>query len=624
MLRAFTHDRMPKCDLSLRDAECVHGVWDCQHGVTVTAGLGEPPACLLSCDAMGSTGRLLACIALLAAPSACQSPVEGGNIGGGSEASGSSVTSTSGGTGEVTSGGSGGSGGGGSGDADAEAVTRIARLTHDQYDATVQDLFGITDSPAAAFAPDALNGFGFETSIELEVDARLGPQYRAAAEALAERAVEDDEVFAAIVPCSSDDADCSDQFISEFGLRAFRRPLTADERAAFGALFEQGPTLVASGDDFRDGVRLVVEAMLQSPQFLYRTELSDEVGDTGSIALSSFEVATRLSYFVQGTMPSDELFERARRDELATAEQVADAVEVLLGSERASVQLVSFHAQVWDFNRISGIAPDRDVFPEAPANIVSSARTASERFVREVIESGGGLTELLTAPYAFADAGLAPLYGIDERDAPSSMSRIELDPDERKGLLMQVGFLASHAYAVDTDPIHRGVFVVRRLLCRDIDDPPPGASMTPLPETDEPLETTREEVELLTGQAGCFHCHAQINPPGFALEGFDAVGQLRTTENGVRVDTSGTMEIDDVDIDFTGPMDFIDALASSQEARTCYASKWLEFAYGRALADAERTVAAELSTSALSVHELVRRVSTTEGFLRRRPNEVGR
>jgi len=84
------------------------------------------------------------------------------------------------------------------------------------------------------------------------------------------------------------------------------------------------------------------------------------------------------------------------------------------------------------------------------------------------------------------------------------------------------------------------------------------------------------------------------------------------------------MEIDDVDIAFTGPMDFVDALASSQEARTCYASKWLEFAYGRALADAERTVAAELSTSALSVHELVRRVSTTEGFLRRRPNEVGR
>jgi len=424
------------------------------------------------------------------------------------------------------------------------------------------------------------------------------------------------------VPCSSDAADCADQFIAEFGLRAFRRPLTADEQAAFGALFAEGPTLVMSGDAFRDGVRLVVEAMLQSPQFLYRTELSEEVGDTGLVALSSWEVATRLSYFVQGSMPSDDLFERASRDELGTAEQVASAVEALLDSERATAQLVSFHAQAWDFSRFSGIAPDRDVFPEAPEDIVTSARSASESFVREVIESGGGLTEMLTAPYAFADAGLAALYGIDAEDAPSSMSRIELNPDERKGLLMQIGFLASHAYAVDTDPIHRGLFVVRRLLCRDIDDPPPGASMTPLPETDEPLETTREEIELLTGQAGCFQCHVQINPPGFALEGFDAVGQARTTENDVRVDTSGTMEIDDVDIDFAGPMDLIDALAGSQEARACYASKWLEFAYGRSLAAGDDAAAAELATSGLSVRELVGRVSTTQAFLNRSPNQV--
>ncbi|HEY6729112.1 MAG TPA: DUF1592 domain-containing protein [Polyangiaceae bacterium] len=574
---------------------------------------------------MSRTGRVLAYIALLAAPSGCQSPVKGGELGDANAASSGTNGSSGGASSGNTDGSDGASSGGAStgGDATgAEGVTRVARLTHDQYDATVQDLFGITDSPATAFAPDALNGFGFETSIDLQVDARLGPQYRAAAEALAERVVSDGEVFAEVVPCSGDEAGCAEQFIAEFGQRAFRRPLTTDEQAAFEALFGEGPTLVMSGDAFRDGVRLVVEAMLQSPQFLYRTELSNDVSDTGLIALSSWELATRLSYFVQGTMPSEDLFERASRDELRTPEQVASAVEVLLDSERATAQLVSFHAQAWDFNRFSVIAPDRDEFPTVPENIVTAARSASERFVREVIESGGGLTELLTAPYAFADAGLAPLYGIAAGDAPSSMSRIDLNADERKGFLMQVGFLASHSYAVDTDPIHRGLFVVRRLLCRDIDDPPPGASMTPLPETDEPLETTREEIELLTGQAGCFQCHVQINPPGFALEGFDAVGQVRSTENGVRVDTSGTMEIDDVDIDFTGPMDLIDALAASQEARACYASKWLEFSYGRALAAGDEAAAAELAESGLSVRELVGRVSATEAFMHRRPNQV--
>jgi hypothetical protein len=252
---------------------------------------------------------------------------------------------------------------------------------------------------------------------------------------------------------------------------------------------------------------------------------------------------------------------------------------------------------------------------------VDSTRLASERFVQEVIENGGGLAEFLTAPYAFADAGLAALYGVD---APASMTRVDLNPEERKGYLMQVGFLASHAYAIDTDPIHRGLFVQRQLLCRDIPDPPPGASMTPLPETDEPIETTREEVELLTGQAGCFTCHSEINPPGFALEGFDAVGQLRTTENDVPVDTSGSMTLDDGDLSFSGPIQLVEALAMSQEARACYASKWLEFAYGRALGAGDQAAALELATTALSVHELVARVSATQAFVHRKPNEVER
>ena len=558
---------------------------------------------------MSRTSSVLAHIVLLAgATSGCISGV------GGDEDSGAD-------NGTGGSGGNDSTGTSGSSTADPEVTTRVARLTHEQYNATVQDLLGISESPADAFAPDALNGFAFDTSIDLEVDARLGPQYRAAAESLAERAVSDDAVFEGIVPCSVEDADCSDEFVADFGQRAFRRPLSEDEQTAFAELFAKGPSLVASGDDFRDGVQLVVEAMLQAPQFLYRTELSEELDADGLIALDSWEVATRLSYFVHGSMPTEELFERASRDELRTADEVASAVQALLESERATAQLVSFHAQAWDFGRYSRIAPDAGAFPDTPADFVDSTRLASERFVQEVITNGGGLAEFLTAPYAFADAGLAELYGVD---APSSMTRIDLNPEERKGYLMQVGFLASHAYAVDTDPIHRGLFVVRQLLCRNIPDPPPGASMTPLPETDEPIETTREEVELLTGQAGCFTCHSQINPPGFALEGFDAVGQARTSENDVNIDTSGTMTLDDTDVSFSGPVQLVDALATSLEARACYASKWLEFAYGRSLGAGDQAAAVELATSPLSVYELVARVGTTEAFVHRKPNEVAR
>lgn len=568
---------------------------------------------------MGSARHSLGAIALLALASACTSQVDGAATSDSGAASGSGGASSNSSTVGYTTGNTTGSGGGAAAPGDPEVVTRVARLTHDQYNATVQDLLGVTDMPADAFAPDALNGFDFETSINLQVDARLGPQYRAAAESLAERAASDPAVFEKIVPCSTTDEGCAGAFIESFGQRAFRRPLGADEAARFMALFEQGETLVASGDAFRDGVRLVVEAMLQSPQFLYRTELSTQTDSAGLIPLSSWEIATRLSYFVLGSMPTEDLFDRANRDELRTPEQIASAVQTLLESDRATAQLIAFHAQAWDFGRFSRIAPDLQTYPDAPDDIVGSTRLASELFVQDVIETGGGLGELLTAPFAYADDGLARLYGVNGSGA---MTKITLDPNQRKGYLMQVGYLASHAHAVATDPIHRGLFIVRELLCRTIPDPPPGASMTPLPETDEPIETTREEVELLTGQTGCTSCHNTINPPGFAFEGFDAVGRLRTTENGVPVDTSGTMKLDGADLAFSGPIELVDALAASAEARACYASKWLEFAYGRALGANDAAVADALADSPLGIRELVAGVSATDAFVNRKPNEV--
>jgi hypothetical protein len=503
---------------------------------------------------------------------------------------------------------------------DPTQATRVARLTHAQYEATVQDLLGITNTPATTFAPDALNGFRFDTSIDFRVDARLGPQYRAAAEELAELAVTDAAVFDRVVPCAATDAGCSAEFVQAFGQRAFRRPLNAEELARFGALFGRGAELVASGDAFRDGVRLVVEAMLQSPQFLYRAELGDAVGADGLIALDAWEVASRLSYFIYDSMPDDELFAQAGRGELGSVDQVAAAIRRMLEAPRATAKLVSFHEQAWQFDRFSRITPDTQTYPDAPENVVALVRDASLRFVAEVIEGGGGFSEFLSAPYAFADSGLAPLYGAS---VGGGMTRIDLDPAERKGFLMQVGFLASNAYAIKTDPIHRGLFVVRELLCRTVPDPPPGASMTPLPQTSEPIETTREEVSLLTGQDACVNCHALINPPGFAFEGFDAVGQFRASENGVPVDTSGSMEIDGAMVQFDGAVELVDALTASADARRCYAARWLEFAYGRRLGTTDAAAAADLGAVPRSVADIVAAVGTTPAFLNRVPNEVG-
>jgi hypothetical protein len=520
---------------------------------------------------------------------------------------------------------SGGSGGGsnmepvGPTEVADRSATRVVRLSHAQYASTVQELFGIEDSPDGAFAPDALNGFSFNTSNDLRVDPRLGPQYRNAAEELAERAVSDDELFERIVDCDASDAGCKGDFIQSFGERAFRRPLTQTETTRFEALFAAGASLGDSGDEFRDGVQIVVEAMLQAPQFLYRTEVSRGTLEDGRELLDDWEVASRLSYFIYDSMPDDELFSRARQGQLSTPEQVAGQVARMLEDARASDKFVAFHEQVWQFGRYSKISPDADTYPDLPEAFSDRLRDASSRFIESVIDDGGGLRELLTAPYAFADAELAPLYDSNVRG--DGLQRIEFEDGERKGFMMQAGFLASNAYSVKTDPIHRGLFILRDMLCREVPDPPPGAQQTPPPEATEPIETTREEITLLTGQLYCPTCHSQINEPGFAFEGFDAIGQIRERENGVLVDTTGSIQLDGESVEFAGASELVEALADSEEARDCYTSRWLEFAYGRPLTDADLSLRDQLAREPESVQDIITRLATSPEFLSRKAVE---
>jgi hypothetical protein len=569
----------------------------------------------------------LACSGKISEPGAGDQPGGSGAAAGKGGGTGGSGTGGSSAGGGGTAGKGGSSGTGGSGGSVTEPpvsgvlpVTRVARLTHSQYQNTVNDLFGIDDDSAAAFAPDALDGVTFDTRIDFRVDARLGPQYRAAAESLAAMAVGDDAIFSRLVSCDTAAASCPGEFIQSFGQRAFRRPLTTAEVARFTTLFAQGPDLVASGNAFEDGVALVVEAMLQSPQFLYRTELSAQEGSDGLVALDDWELASRLSYFLWNTMPSTALFQSASGGSLRTAAQVTSQAMGMVGDDRATTVAVSFHHQAWNV-RYSHIAPDRNEFPNAPSDLAARATSAAQAFFGDVVESDGGLAEMLTAPYAFADSALAPLYGTTV--SGNGLMRINFTAGERQGFLMQVGHLASNAYALKTDPIHRGLFVVRNLLCHHIDEPPAGASQMEPPATDTPPKTTREEIELLTGQAACRGCHLDINPPGFAFERFDAVGQIRNDEDGEPLSTSGEMRLDGQTLPFADAFGVVNALATSTEARNCYSGKWLEFAYGRSLIAEDEAAKASIATTGASVREVMRAVTATPQFMMRAPNEVG-
>jgi hypothetical protein len=519
---------------------------------------------------------------------------------------------------------SGGSSGADAGGGSAQAVpvvTRVARLTHAQYDSTVAALLGVSDKLAGSFAPDAAEGYAFDNGIDLRVDGRLGPQYRAAAEELAEKVAADATFVGRIAGCEESAADCGSRFVAELGKRAFRRPLSSVEQTRFLTLFGRGVELVGSGNAFRDGVRLVVEALLQSPQFLYRTELSATAGEGGLIPLDSWEMATRLSYFLWGSMPDVSLFEAAAQGKLVSPSDVSAAAQRLLEDPRARAAIVSFHAQALRFARFQKVAPDASKYPSAPAGMPLKLREAEELFVEDVVfTSHGGIAELLSAPYAYADAGLAPIYG--KAVAGAGFQKLTFAPGERAGYLMQAGFLASNAYAIRTDPIHRGLFVQRDLLCRTIPDPPPGASMTPLPPTSDTIKTTRQQIELLTSPASCSACHQLINAPGFAFEAYDAIGQLRSSDNGAAIDTSGTTMLDQQPVSFANAAELAQALSQSAEARACYVGKWLEYAYGRSQTDGDAAARAALARSPLATLELVAQLTTSAGFRFRAPNPV--
>jgi hypothetical protein len=498
------------------------------------------------------------------------------------------------------------------------ADTRLARLSHNQYQHTVQDLLGVHDSLGLTFAPDASNGFGFDTSTAYRVDPRLGPQYRAMAESLAARVAGDAGIVARLVPCATNTPVCRDRFLVSFGERAFRRPLSRDDLESFRAVFEAGAARYRGDDAFRDGVRASLEVMLQAPEFLYRTEASRTVDSMGRVWLDDFEVASRLSYFLFDSMPDEPLFAAARAGQLRTPDQVEAAARRMLAEPRVLDKLVAFHEQAWELERFARNSPDAAAYPDAPKGIVQRVRRATRLFLRDVLRSGGGLEELLTAPYAYADEGLLPLYG---PSAPPSaapggrFARVEFDPRQRQGLLMQVGYLAANAYSISTDPIHRGLFVIRNLLCREVPDPPPGATTTPPPETDQPIVTTRDEVNLVTGQSFCPSCHIEINAPGYAFEGFDAVGRRRQTENGVPVDTSGTMVLDGQPMSFSGPTELVEGLARSQEAHRCYTRRWLEFAYGRPLAESDLPTLESIAADSRPIADILVAIVRSPQFL---------
>ncbi|MBC8072727.1 MAG: DUF1592 domain-containing protein, partial [Deltaproteobacteria bacterium] len=279
-------------------------------------------------------------------------------------------------------------------------LTHFVRLTHRQYDNSVRDLLGVEGNPSDAFLGDtSVKGFS-NNADQLAVTDRLARDYRRASEQIAAELLADPPRLSSLVVCDpGPDADaCAQTFIESFGRRAFRRPLQDEEKAAFFAIYQAGDGKYETGSAFEQGIALVVEAFLQSPSFLYRVELSSPPADAELVALSGWEIASRLSYMMWNSTPDDALLAAAEAGELDSAEGIEEHARRLLADGRASDPVQDFHGQWLHVDRYPNIQKDPMVFPEYdPSAPASMATETMEFFRRTILDEGGSYADLMTS-----------------------------------------------------------------------------------------------------------------------------------------------------------------------------------------------------------------------------------
>jgi hypothetical protein len=478
----------------------------------------------------------------------------------------------------------------------SEPWTRFAlrRLTHSQYNNTVRDLLGDETRPADRLPPeDFVDGFKNQIAAQ-DISPVLAEAYNSAAERLAKAAFRGGTDDQGLIPCkprSARDAQCRAQFVRSFGLRAFRRPLTDSEQRRYEQAFEKA----ASGGTFFDGAQLVVEAMLQSPKFLFHSGVGGR----------AYRAASSLSYFLWDTMPDAELLESAASGELLTPAGLDAAIARMLRDPKARQGVDEFVSQWLRFDLALGAVKDRALYPQFNPELAAAMSEESRRLIADIVWNGRSFMEVFTAGYAFVNSDLASLYGLKAPQA--EFARIAFPPDsDRAGVIGQALFLAMTSKPGETSPTVRGYFVRDRFLCQQVPDPPPGINSSLPPLSEDKPQTNRQRLHEHTINAACRGCHNLMDPIGFGLERYDAIGRRREKqtirfepnrlERGKKtvtvelpLDASGVVE-GIADSAFSSAKELGEVLARSAECQECIVKQLFRYAFGRRETPADRAL----------------------------------
>jgi hypothetical protein len=344
------------------------------------------------------------------------------------------------------------------------------------------------------------------------------------------------------------------KFCMQFAERAFRRPLTEEQQKFYiQRQFEAAPDLLTA-------VKRVVLLTLKSPRFLYR-ELEGDAKDP-------YDIASRMSFGMWDTAPDEDLLKAARDGKLTGHDEMVRQLDRMLPDVRTRSKLRDFLLGWLKISQPRDLAKDPASFPEFTPDVASDLRTSLELSIDDILDGSAGYKQFLLSKSVWLNGRLAKVYGVKlPEDAP--FARVEFEPQRRAGVLSHPYLLASLAYTSASSPIHRGVFVSRSVLGRVLR--PPAQAVAPLPPEVHAELSTRDRVALQTKPEACQGCHAMINPLGFTMENFDAIGRYRERDRDKPIDATGSYLTPSGEVEkFNGMKDLAEFVASSDESQTAF------------------------------------------------------
>ena len=525
---------------------------------------------------------------------------------------------------------------------DEASVHPLRRLSEVQYRNTLHDLFApygliVEDEIASDLsriqADDAGTTFGILDARVSDLHVRA---YYRIADGLSYAVIGDDAYLGSVVgQCAtggSFDAACIDGFVDQFAMRAYRRPLDDEERDRLHAI-------AGEAEDATEAVRSVVFAVLMAPQFLYHVEVQGE-GDDTQFDLGAYEVASRLSFHFWETMPDDELFAAAADGSLLTDEGFAAQLDRVFEDPRTQQTIDRFYDEWLHLGWLTQFPanPAFDALAEG-TSIGDPEADHLQAAVEEIhnltryytFDTDGTLVDILSSDRNFATSPhLADLYGVEPWDGQSEPPA--MPAGERAGIVTRTAFLLTGDH--ETHPVHRGAAVRRRVLCDELPTPDPASlpdgALDPPPV--DGAQTTRERYEAKTADAACASCHSMINPVGWVLESYDALGRYRTEEQvfdeetgeliaTLPLDTTASLDIAGEIAEIATPVELADQIASSGRAETCFARNYFRATFGREESPEDGCAIERVSDTLVdggSMKEALRAIAETPMFRSRR------